>query len=260
MGLGPKRFRRRKRNVEARPAHAGGTDTMQRYRVRVLEPPFLAAAWLVLLGSTALLAVYGAVVADAAWEVGVTHWVQSTSPDALHQIARFMTVIGRSPISTIIPVVAIAAMWVWGQRHLSIFLAAAALARILSVALKELVDRPRPSASVVDVTYQLGGHSFPSGHALGATLFYGFLIYCAELSISYKPVRRLVQGSLAIVIVLMGYSRVELGAHWPTDVLGGYAIGLLVLSAMVWLHRRWVNRATKSGFAPARDAELSGTS
>ncbi len=233
---------------------------MQRYRVQASQPYFLISAWLALLVATVLLAVYGANSAAPAWEVEAISWVQSASPYALHQIARFMTVIGRSPISTVIPVVAIAAMWVWGQRHLSVFLAAAALARVLSVALKELVDRPRPSASVVDVTYQLGGHSFPSGHALGATLFYGFLIYCAELSISNKPVRRLVQGSLAIVIVIMGYSRVELGARWPTDVLGGYAIGLLVLSAMVWLHRRWVNRATKSGFTPARDAELSGSS
>ncbi len=80
---------------------------------------------------------------------------------------------------------------------------------------------------------------------LGATLFYGFLIYWAEVSISNKPVRRIVQGSLAFVIVLMGYSRVELGAHWPTDVLGGYAIGLLVLGAMIWLHRRWTGENQK---------------
>ena len=201
--------------------------------------------WLALAAITALLAVYGANSADPAWEVEAISRVQSASPDALHHIARFMTVIGRSPISTVIPAIAIAAMWVWGQRHLSIFLAAAALARVLSEVVKQLVDRPRPSASVVDVTYQLGGPSFPSGHVLGATLFYGFLIYCAELSIPNKPVRRLVQGYLAIVIVLMGYARVELGAHWPTDVLGGYAIGLLVLSAVVWLHRRWIGADQK---------------
>ena len=101
---------------------------MQRFRLQLLEPPYLAAAWFFLLGATALLAIYGANVADASWEVEVTRRVQSASPDALHQIARFMTVIGRSPISTIIPVAAIAAMWVWGQRHLSIFLAGAAVA------------------------------------------------------------------------------------------------------------------------------------
>ena len=201
--------------------------------------------WLTLAAVTALLSVYGANSANPAWEAEATNWVQSASPDALHQIARFMTVVGRSPISTLLPAVAIVAMWIWGQRHLSIFLAAVALARVLSGVVKALVDRPRPSASVVDVTYQLGGASFPSGHVLGATLFYGFLIYCADISITNKPVRRVVQGSLAFVIVLMGYSRVELGAHWPTDVLGGFAIGLLVLGAMVWLHRRWTGEDQK---------------
>ena len=209
--------------------------------IKKYQPPWdiRLLYWLALAAITALLSVYGATTADPAWEVEAISWVQSASPDALHQIAKFMTVIGRSPISTVIPAIAIVAMWIWGQRHLSIFLAAAALARGLSEGVKQLVDRPRPSASVVDVTYQLGGHSFPSGHVLGATLFYGFLIYCAELSISNKPVRRTVQASLLMVIALMGYARVELGAHWPTDVLGGYAIGLLVLSAIVWLHRRW---------------------
>ena len=205
----------------------------------------LLPIWLALAAITGLLSAYGANSSDPAWEAEVIDWVQSVSPDALHQVARFMTVIGRSPISTVIPVVVIVAMWLSGQRHLSIFLSAVAVARILSVVVKELVDRPRPSASVVDVTYQLGGPSFPSGHVLGATLFYGFLIYCAEISISNKPVRRLVQGSLAVIIVLMGYSRVELGAHWPTDVLGGYAIALLVLGAMVWLHRRWTGENQK---------------
>ena len=201
--------------------------------------------WLALAAITTLLSVYGANSAAPAWEVEVIGWVQSASPHALLQIAKFMTEIGRSPISTVLPAVAIVAMWVAGQRHLSVFLAATALARVLSGVVKALVDRPRPSASAVDVVYELGGASFPSGHVLGATLFYGFLIYCAECSISNRPLRRLVQGSLAIAILLMGYARVELGAHWPTDVLGGYAIGLLVLSAMVWLHRRWTGEDQK---------------
>ncbi len=226
-------------------------------RHRLFQHPLsapLLPLWLALAALTGLLSVYGTNSTNPAWEAEAISWVQSASPDALHQIARFMTVIGRSPVSTVIPVVTIAAMWLWGQRHLSVFLAAAVVARVLSVAIKQLVDRPRPSASVVDVTYELGGHSFPSGHALGAMLFYGFLIYCAELSISNRRVRRLVQGSFAFVIVLMGYSRVELGAHWFTDVLGGYAIGLLVLGAMIWLHRRWTGENQKERLESAAAA------
>lgn len=165
------------------------------------------------------------------------------SPDSLEAIAEFMTVIGRSPVSTMIPVLVIGMLWVLRHRRLSVLLGVVALARVLSVVVKALVDRPRPSASLVEVANQLGDPSFPSGHVLGATLLYGFLIYCAEKSITHPLLKRSVQGGLALVIVLMGYARVELGEHWPTDVLGGYAIGLLVLSAVIWLHRRLDARA-----------------
>ena len=69
-------------------------------------------------------------------------------------------------------------------------------------------------------------------------MFYGFLIYCAESCIPQRTFRRFVQAALVLVIGLMGYARVQLGAHWPTDVLGGYALGLLILTAVIWLHSR----------------------
>ena len=198
----------------------------------------LTIAWLALLAITALLAVYGATAAHASWEAEATRWLQATSPGALHAVAEFMTFVGRSPVSTLIPAIAIMALWLSGRRRLSAFLALAALARVMSVVVKELVDRPRPSDSLVNVVHQLGDPSFPSGHVLGATLLYGFLIYCAEFCIPRRRLRRLVQAALVLVIGFMGYARVQLGAHWPTDVLGGYALGLLILTAVIWLHRR----------------------
>ena len=212
---------------------------MMRYlHVQSVVSTRLAIAWLALMAITALLAVYGATVEHASWEVEATRWLQTESPSALRAVAEFMTFIGRSPVSTLIPTIALLALWFSGRRRLSAFLALAALARVMSVVVKELVDRPRPSDSLVNVVHQLGDPSFPSGHVLGATLFYGFLIYCAESCIPQRRLRRFVQAALVLVIGLMGYARVQLGAHWPTDALGGYAIGLLILSAVVWLHSR----------------------
>ena len=198
----------------------------------------LTIAWLALLAITALLAVYVATAAHASWEVEATRWLQAASPSPLRAVAEFMAFIGRSPVSTLIPAVAIMALWLSGRHRLSVFLALAALARGLSPLVKALVDRPRPSDALVNVVHQLGDPSFPSGHVLGATLFYGFLIYCAESCIPQRTFRRFVQAALVLVIGLMGYARVQLGAHWPTDVLGGYALGLLILTAVIWLHSR----------------------
>ena len=211
---------------------------MRYFLVQSVVSTRLTIAWLALLAITALLAVHGATAAQASWEVEATRWLQATSPSALRAVAEFMTFIGRSPVSTLIPAIAIMALWLSGRRRLSAFLALAALARVMSVVVKELIDRPRPSDSLVNVVYQLGDPSFPSGHVLGATLLYGFLIYCAEDVIAGRRLRRVIQAALVLVIGLMGYARVQLGAHWPTDVLAGYALGLLILTAVIWLHRR----------------------
>ena len=213
----------------------------------------LAGVWLALLGITATLATYAATVGHASWEVEATRWLQAGSPGALHAVAEFMTFIGRSPVSTVIPAIAIVAIWLSGRRRLSAFLALAALARVVSVVAKMLVDRPRPSDSLVQVAHQLGDPSFPSGHVLGATLLYGFLIYAMESCVPGRTLRRLVQAGLVLVIGLMGYARVQLGEHWPTDVLGGYALGLLILTAVIWLHRRvdTANHSKQADLAPA---------
>lgn len=94
--------------------------------------------------------------------------------------------------------------------------------------LGEYVGRPRPD----------GGHaSFPSGHALGTIVFYGFAIY---LALRYR-----LRSSLLVPIVLTsillistaGLSRIFQLAHWPTDVVGGYVLGLIALLALICFHR-----------------------
>ncbi|MCH7811437.1 MAG: phosphatase PAP2 family protein [Chloroflexi bacterium] len=225
---------------------------MQRFSSQALRPTPVAAAWLALAGFTALLAAYVAAFSYSTWEVELTRGIQAASPGALDHVAEFMTFIGRSPISTVLPAIAIAALWLSGQRRLSGFLALTALARLIAPIVKVLVDRPRPAAALVDVANQLSSPSFPSGHVLGATLFYGFLIYCAEYAIpNRRTLRRTIQGGLALIIVLMAYARVQLGEHWPTDVLGGFALGLLILALIIGLHRLLGRPGHEERLAPA---------
>jgi membrane-associated phospholipid phosphatase len=108
---------------------------------------------------------------------------------------------------------------------------------------KQAVDRPRPPvAALVDVHNQLG---FPSGHATQAAAFWGVL---AWLAVRLSPRRRSRPVVVAVwtaalcVTLAVGGSRVYLGVHWPTDVLGGWALGglwlALVLLAWTTLERR----------------------
>jgi undecaprenyl-diphosphatase len=98
--------------------------------------------------------------------------------------------------------------------------------------LKDLAERPRPTDDLVQVSAQANGFSFPSGHVLGSVLLWGFLCYLAAKTIPHRGLRLGVQALCLSILVLTGLQRIYAGAHWPSDVLGGYAWGLaLVLPA-----------------------------
>ena len=101
------------------------------------------------------------------------------------------------------------------------------------------MQRPRPSAEHHRVSpARIGGTSFPSGHVINYTGIYGFLAFLASQRIGFAPLRRLVVGALASLIGLVGLSRIYLGVHWPTDVIGGWCLGIVWATvATAWLDR-----------------------
>lgn len=196
--------------------------------------------WVLGALATAVLAAYASTNGSPAWEAGVVRSVQDLPLPGLHQMSLALTTAGREPLAVVLPAAAIAALWLVGQQRLAGFLFLAAVARVLSGVVKALVDRPRPSEALVDVSYYLDGPSFPSGHVLTTALFFGFLCYASLYLFPQRSLRLGVQVFCLVVIALMGIARMELGAHWPTDVLGGYLIAALVLGPLIWLHRRSV--------------------
>ena len=189
-----------------------------------------------------MLAVYGATYDQAAWEVEAIQGVQG-GPAPGTWIAEFMTAAGKSPWYMITASVAVGAFLVARRPWLAMVVGGAVVLRSISPVVKSIIDRERPDAGVVDVAYSLSDPSFPSGHVLGATLLYGAIIYAVELAVPVYWLKRAIQAVLLAGIVLMGYARMELGAHWPTDVLAGWIIGFLLLSLLVWMHRRFDQRA-----------------
>ena len=74
--------------------------------------------------------------------------------------------------------------------------------------------------------------SFPSGHVLGAVMLYGFLIYLAP-RIHERLLRAALVGVSLLIIVTVGFARLWIGAHWPSDVLAAYALGGLAMVVLV---------------------------
>lgn len=115
--------------------------------------------------------------------------------------------------------------------------------------LKLLVGRPRPTADLVRVFQNEPGNSFPSGHAFFAIVFWGLVAYLAIPLLQRRSLRVLVWSVAAAIVLLIGASRVYLGAHWPSDVLGGYVLGVLFLAGLIWLDRKWKHSFKKESLA-----------
>ena len=122
--------------------------------------------------------------------------------------------------------------------------AAAGGGALLNLALKHLFHRQRPVLENPLVT--LSSYGFPSGHTMGATIFYGALALIVSYSVRRWSWRFLVGWIAALAIALVGASRIYLGAHYFTDVIGAIAVGLAWL-AFCWTGvetlRRWRSRS-----------------
>jgi undecaprenyl-diphosphatase len=104
-------------------------------------------------------------------------------------------------------------------------------AMVLDLALKQLYGRARP-APFFDFYPAPGSYSFPSGHALFAVCFFGGLAVLLTHRLERRSLQTAVWVLALCIILLIGASRVYLGVHYPTDVLGGFAVGVVWVAAV----------------------------
>lgn len=116
---------------------------------------------------------------------------------------------------------------------------------LLNRLLKIIIARPRPEVLKI---VQEKGYSFPSGHTMVSTGFYGFLIYLIYKNIKSKKIKYPLIVTLAILILLIGISRVYLGAHYATDVIGGWIIGTLYLAFFIKYAYKKILKKSKKVF------------
>ncbi|MBC6612239.1 phosphatase PAP2 family protein [Hymenobacter sp. BT507] len=121
------------------------------------------------------------------------------------------------------------------HRWYSLLVPVVALGSItLNLLLKNFYHRPRPLLPLVSAS----GLSFPSGHAMISASFYGLLIYLAYTHVARPALRWGLMTGLALLILLIGLTRVYLRVHYATDVLAGYAAGIVWLLVAIPLLKR----------------------
>jgi membrane-associated phospholipid phosphatase len=149
-------------------------------------------------------------------------------------VAKAVTVLGSPGFTVAVAVVAMAVLiWRFQWIEAAVFLAIAVAGGNLSyVVLKHLVHRARPPGALV----HLSTFSFPSGHTVGATtLFLGLAWIVSRLRAS-RPVCVAAWAGALVIVVAVGATRVVLGVHYASDVIGGFALGgfWVVAAATVW--------------------------
>ncbi|OGE64438.1 hypothetical protein A3J13_01525 [Candidatus Daviesbacteria bacterium RIFCSPLOWO2_02_FULL_36_8] len=156
-------------------------------------------------------------------------------------LMRFITFLGNSGSVAVLLVFFSLYGFFIGKRKIIIMLICSTIGGFLiSQILKHIVSRARPDPSLI---HQIGQYirtdSFPSGHVMGAVSLYGFMLYIAYTHIKKEnSLRHISMGLCSLVILLMGLSRIYLGAHWFSDVLGAYLLGFIWLSFVVFIYHK----------------------
>ena len=100
--------------------------------------------------------------------------------------------------------------------------------------IKYIIKRPRPNHIRL---IKQGGYSFPSGHAMISIALYGFLLYYIQINCKNKKKKVLLSLLLTILILTIGCSRIYVGVHYPTDIIGGYCLSIYILKMVIYFYQ-----------------------
>ncbi|HYJ32460.1 MAG TPA: phosphatase PAP2 family protein [Candidatus Binatia bacterium] len=167
----------------------------------------------------------------------ITRAFQSDKGALFDGLMRGLSWVGFVPQVDLLIVLMIAVLFLLGLRWEAVAAMFAALGPVVGSLIKLIVARPRPSADVVHVLRRLDTLSFPSGHVLLATAFYGFLAFLSYALLKPGWLRTILLVIFGVFIALMGPSRIYLGQHWFSDVMGAYVLGSLWLALSVRVYR-----------------------
>ena len=155
-------------------------------------------------------------------------WLRGDLPTALTTFFKLVTSL-IDPLGIIIWVSALVLFFLYKKWKIEAALLAGNLVLhgILIKLIKLLYQRSRPS--ILHLVEE-GGYSFPSGHSMATAIVVGTLIIIVQQRMQNQQIKRLVQGLLLLFILTIMASRVYLGVHYPTDVIGGALLGFAILN------------------------------
>jgi len=205
----------------------------RRYRASVFQL-YLVGAVIIFV----VLAFLARTIAYFTFDVTITRAVQTFNAAWFDALMSVLTWIGFAPQSWIISILVILFLFVSGLKWETLVTTLSLIgSSLLGLGIKLVVVRPRPSADLIRVMTQLNDYSFPSGHVLYFTTFFGFLLFLVYTLLKPSWWRTLLLVVLAAMVALIGISRIYEGQHWASDVLAAYLLGSIWLSLSILIYR-----------------------
>jgi membrane-associated phospholipid phosphatase len=240
------------------PVESTVLDPQRRRAVRrLLRAEVLYITWMAIF---AVLALFAHIYAYFGWDLAASLWLQNHNAPWMFQFMRGVSLLGDGWIPWALSAVTVLLFLFVGRRsEAAALLLSTGGGEFLNGLLKLLIARPRPSSALVTVFRSLKTQSFPSGHVTFYVCYFGFLFFVAYALLPRSTISRRVGLTLtALPVLLIGFSRVYLGEHWPSDTIGAYLSSGLWLAFSLHMYRRWKARATfHAGASSEEDLESS---
>lgn len=170
-------------------------------------------------------------------DVAIQELIISTRLDSLTKPLIWFTDLGDAQIVVIWTIVAALALY-WKKHYIYAIgiVTTVGVTEFISLILKNVIGRHRPPEFMALVSET--SPSFPSGHTIAAVSLYGFLIYFFYKKIKNKLLRNFLISVCAFIIFLAGFTRIYLGAHWPSDTFASYIMAGVWLGIIIWLIKK----------------------
>lgn len=157
--------------------------------------------------------------------------------DSVTEIVKSITFLG--DVFGII-LICIASLFIFKDKRINMCIVSnLVIVTLLNNILKLIFMRERPSINPLTVE---NTYSYPSGHSMVGMAFYGYLIYLIYNHISNRKIKYLLIGILSVLIFLIGISRVYLGVHYTSDVIGGFCFGISYIIIFVEISKKIIKK------------------
>ncbi len=166
----------------------------------------------------------------------VNNFVPGIVSSSLTSLMIFFTNLMENEVVMVFALILIAVLFILKRKkEVLLVVGTFAFAEIVKEGFKILIQRARPLNSLINET----GFSFPSGHSTFAILFFLIIIYLFKDSIKDNVLRYSFVIFNLVLILLVGFSRIYLGVHWITDVVGGFLLGGFVFCMGVYIFKNY---------------------